>query len=200
MPMELSADWLRERCLSLYPMQQVQELPQAGEFIAAAVLIPVVDRPAGLSVLLTLRTAHLRDHAGQISFPGGRCEPTDNSAVDTALRESREEVGILSEQVSVLAILPEYWTSTGFRVTPVVGLVTPPLNLQLDDFEVAEVFEPPLAFFLDATNYRHEARAYQGQLRNYWAVPWRNYFIWGATAGMFVSLRQSLLGPGHADT
>jgi len=198
--MEWTADWLRERCLNLYPMQQVEELPQAEEATAAAVLIPVVDRPAGLSVLLTLRTAHLRDHAGQISFPGGRCEPTDCNAVDTALRESREEVGILPEQVSVLAVLPEYWTSTGFRVTPVLGLVTPPLNLQLDDFEVAEVFEPPLAFFLDAANYRREGREYQGLLRHYWAVPWRNYFIWGATAGMFVSLRQSLLGPDHAGT
>lgn len=193
--MEWTADWLRERCLNLHPIQQVQELPQAEEATAAAVLIPVVNRPAGLTVLLTQRTAHLRDHAGQISFPGGRCEPTDLDVVDTALRESREEVGILPGQVSVLAVLPEYWTSTGFRVTPVLGLVTPPLNLQLDDFEVAEVFEPPLAFFLDATNYRREAREYRGQQRHYWAVPWRNYFIWGATAGMFVSLRQSLLGP-----
>lgn len=193
--MELTVDWLRERCLNLYLIPQVQELPHVGEATAAAVLIPVVDRPVGLTVLLTQRTAHLRDHAGQISFPGGRCEPTDRSSVDTALRETCEEVGILPEQVSVLAVLPEYWTSTGFRVTPVLGLVTPPLNLQLDDFEVAEVFEPPLAFFLDAANYRREAREYQGQLRHYWAVPWRNYFIWGATAGMFVSLRQSLLGP-----
>ncbi len=176
-------------------MPQVQELPQAEAATAAAVLIPVVNRPAGLTVLLTQRTAHLRDHAGQISFPGGRCEPTDLDVVGTALRESREEVGILPRQVSVLAVLPEYWTSTGFRVTPVLGLVTPPLNLQLDDFEVAEVFEPPLAFFLDAANYRREAREYQGQQRHYWAVPWRNYYIWGATAGMFVSLRQSLLGP-----
>ncbi|GAB1393779.1 hypothetical protein MASR1M60_19430 [Rhodocyclaceae bacterium] len=193
--MELTVDWLRERCLSLYSIQQVQELPHVGAATAAAVLIPVVDRPVGLTVLLTQRTAHLRDHAGQISFPGGRCEPGDSNSVDTALRETREEVGIQPEQVSVLAVLPEYWTSTGFRVTPVLGLVTPPLNLQLDDFEVAEVFEPPLAFFLDAANYRREAREYQGQLRHYWAVPWRNYFIWGATAGMFVSLRQSLLGP-----
>ncbi|MDP1524218.1 MAG: CoA pyrophosphatase [Rhodocyclaceae bacterium] len=198
--MELTADWLRERCLSLHPVPPVQESSKEGVAMAAAVLIPVVDRPSGLTVLLTQRTAHLRDHAGQISFPGGRCEPTDCNAVDTALRESREEVGILPEQVSVLAVLPEYWTSTGFRVTPVLGLVTPPLNLQLDDFEVAEVFEPPLAFFLDATNYRREAREYQGQLRHYWAVPWRNYFIWGATAGMFVNLRQSLLGPDHAGT
>jgi len=184
--------------MNLHPVSEVQELPPAGEVTAAAVLIPVVDRPAGLTVLLTQRTAHLRDHAGQISFPGGRCEPTDKDRVDTALRESREEVGILPEQVSVLAVLPEYWTSTGFRVTPVLGLVPPPLNLQLDDFEVAEVFEPPLAFFLDATNYRREAREHQGQQRHYWAVPWRNYYVWGATAGMFVCLRHSLFGPDQS--
>jgi 8-oxo-dGTP pyrophosphatase MutT (NUDIX family) len=196
--MEWTAEWLRTRCMNLHPVSEVQELPQAGEVTAAAVLIPVVDRPAGLTVLLTQRTAHLREHAGQISFPGGRCEPTDKDRVDTALRESREEVGILPEQVSVLTVLPEYWTSTGFRVTPVLGLVTPPLNLQLDDFEVAEVFEPPLAFFLDAANYRRESREHQGQQRHYWAVPWRDYYVWGATAGMFVSLRQSLFGPDQS--
>lgn len=162
--------------------------------VAAAVLVPIVARAAGLTVLLTQRTAHLRDHAGQVSFPGGRCEAGGASPIATALRESHEEVGIAPEQVEVLGTLPEYLTSTGFRVTPVVGLVTPPLRLRLDAFEVAEAFESPLEFLLDAANYRREAVEIAGQLRTYWAVPWREHFIWGATAGMLVCLRESLLG------
>lgn len=161
--------------------------------MAAAVLVPIILRASGLTVLLTRRTAHLRDHAGQVSFPGGRCEPHDATPVDTALRESREEVGIEPAQVEILGTLAEYDTSTGFRVTPVVGLVTPPLNLRLDDFEVAETFETPLDFFLDAANYRQQSLLYEGRQRSYWAVPWREYFIWGATAGMLVNLRDHLL-------
>ena len=160
----------------------------SGDLVAAAVLVPVVVRPQALTVLLTQRTAHLRDHAGQISFPGGRCEAEDVSPEATALRESFEEVGIRPEQVELIGRLPEYFTSTGFRVTPVVGLVMPPLNLRLDDFEVAEVFEVPLAFFLDPANYRREQREYRGVMRAYWAVPWEGYFIWGATAGMLNAL------------
>jgi len=173
----------------------VRELPEPGGApTPAAVLIPIVQRPTGLTILLTQRTAHLRDHAGQVSFPGGRCEPTDASSQATALRESREEVGIEPAQVEVLATLPDYFTSTGFRVTPVVGLVMPPLNLRLDDFEVAEVFEPPLDFLLDPANYQRHQVERDGVLHNYWAVPWRGYFIWGATAGMLVGLRECLLG------
>lgn len=166
----------------------------SGDRIAAAVLVPIVVRATGATVLLTRRTAHLRDHAGQVSFPGGRCEPEDPTPEATALRESYEEVGIRAEQVELLGRLPEYFTSTGFRVTPVVGLVTPPLNLRLDDFEVAEVFETPLEFFLDADNYRREQREYRGVMRAYWAVPWNEYFIWGATAGMLVALRDLVTG------
>lgn len=163
------------------------------DVIAAAVLVPIVDRPSGLTVLLTQRTAHLRDHPGQISFPGGRCEPQDANPQATALRECEEEVGLRPEQVEVLGCLPEYSTSTGFRITPVVGLVTPPLNLRLDDFEVADVFETPLAFLLDAANYRRESVLHQGVQREFWAVPWQERFIWGATAGMLVGLRECLL-------
>lgn len=144
-------------------------------------------------MLLTQRTAHLRDHAGQVSFPGGRCESADGSPVATALRESQEEVGIEPAQVEVLGTLPVYFTSTGFCVTPVVGLVRPPLNLRLDDFEVAEVFEPPLGFLLDPGNYRRHRVEREGVWHDYWAVPWQGYFIWGATAGMLVSLRDCLL-------
>lgn len=192
--LELTADWLRRATACHGLPEAVREAgSDAGDTVEAAVLVPIVARPEGLHVLLTQRTAHLRDHAGQVSFPGGRCEPEDATPVATALRESHEEVGIRPEQVEVLGRLPEYFTSTGFRVTPVVGLVTPPLNLSLDDFEVADVFEPPLAFFLDAANYRRERREYRGVLREYWAVPWQEYFIWGATAGMLVSLRECLL-------
>lgn len=172
----------------------MREAPLAmQETVAAAVLVPIIARPSGLTVLLTRRTEHLRDHAGQVSFPGGRCEAEDASPIITALRESSEEVGIEPEQVEVLGTLPDYFTSTGFCVTPVVGVVAPPLNLRLDDFEVAETFEAPLPFLLDAANYRQEEVDYAGSKRTYWAVPWREYFIWGATAGMLVSLRRHLL-------
>lgn len=195
--MPFSVDRLRQHlavnCLQT-GVAEVREAPTpAGMPVPAAVLIPIVDRPSGLTVLLTQRTAHLRDHAGQVSFPGGRCEPADASSVATALRESHEEVGIEPDQVEVLGTLPVYFTSTGFRVTPVVGLVTPPLNLRLDDFEVAEVFEPPLGFLLDPINYQRHPIERDGVLHTYWAVPWQGYFIWGATAGMLVSLRDCLL-------
>lgn len=164
-----------------------------GGLVAAAVLVPIVVRDSGMTMLLTQRTTHLRDHAGQVSFPGGRCEPDDAGPVFTALREAQEEVGVEPAQVEVLGCLPEYLTSTGFSVTPVVGLVSPPLNLRLDDFEVAEVFEPPLEFLLDPANHRRERIEFQGALREYWAMPWKGYFIWGATAGMLVCLRRFLL-------
>jgi 8-oxo-dGTP pyrophosphatase MutT (NUDIX family) len=158
----------------------------------AAVLIPIVERDSGPTILLTLRTAHLRDHAGQVSFPGGRCDPIDATPIATALREAHEEVGIDARQVEVLGCLPDYVTGTGFRVTPVVGVVRPPLNLTLDDFEVADVFEPPLEFLLDAANHQRHSIEVRGAMREYWAMPWRDYYIWGATAGMLVSLHRFL--------
>jgi 8-oxo-dGTP pyrophosphatase MutT (NUDIX family) len=190
----LSASILRERfgggALSGAPT--IESGAPASGLTLAAVLIPIVLRESGLTVLLTQRTPHLRDHAGQVSFPGGRHEPEDASPVATALREAHEEVGIEPAQVEVLGCLPEYLTGTGFRVVPVVGLVTPPLNLRLDDFEVAEVFEPPLEFLLDTANHRREHVEICGALREYWAMPWQGHFIWGATAGMLVSLQRFL--------
>ena len=161
--------------------------------IAAAVLVPLVLRETGMTVLLTQRTAHLRDHAGQISFPGGRCEARDASPVETALREAREEVGLDPAQVEILGQLPEYRTGTGFSIIPVVGLVHPPLNLKLDDFEVAEAFETPLGFLLDPANQQRHSVEYQGGLREYYAMPWEGYYIWGATAGMLMSLQRLLI-------
>jgi 8-oxo-dGTP pyrophosphatase MutT (NUDIX family) len=165
---------------------------EGRELIAAAVLVPVIVRESGLTMLLTQRTAHLRDHAGQVSFPGGRCEPGDASPEATALREAEEEVGLAPAQIEVLGRLPEYRTGTGFVITPVVGLVTPPLNLKLDDFEVAEVFEPPLEFLLDSANHQRQSIEVRGTRHEYWAMPWQGYFIWGATAGMLVTLHRFL--------
>lgn len=190
----LTADWLRQR-FAVAPAPALRsERPETEGLVPAAVLVPIVLRPTALTVLLTQRTAHLRDHAGQVSFPGGRCEPDDATATATALREAQEEIGLVPAQVEILGVLDEYRTGTGFRVTPVVGLVQPPLDLKLDDFEVADVFEPPLEFLLKAGNFSRHRIEYQGAMREYWAVPWQDRFIWGATAGMLVKLRELLFG------
>lgn len=165
-----------------------------GSFTPAAVLVPIVAREDGLQVLLTQRTLHLNHHPGQISFPGGRMESSDTGPVMTALRETQEEIGLSSEQVELLGRLPEYRTGTGFAVTPVVGLVRPPLSLTLDAFEVAEVFEVPLGFLLDPLNHRRHRMEYQGRMREYYAMPYGERYIWGATAGMLVSLSRLLHG------
>lgn len=177
--------------------------PLAGQFVQedgaadlpltpAAVLFPIVLRDDGYTVLLTQRTAHLRDHAGQISFPGGRVEEYDLSPMDTALRETEEEIGLARERVEIVGFLPEYRTGTGFRVTPVVALVRPPFVLQPDPFEVAEIFEVPLSFLIDPANHQQHSMHYRGALRNYFAMPYGEYFIWGATAGMIRSLSERL--------
>jgi 8-oxo-dGTP pyrophosphatase MutT (NUDIX family) len=154
----------------------------------AAVLVPVVRRDAGLTVLFTRRTDHLYDHAGQISFPGGRSEAQDESSAATALRETFEEIGLPRSLVEVLGPLSEYTTVTGYRVTPVVGLVSPPPAFKLDPFEVAEAFEVPLAFVLDSRNHQRNTLQYQGRTRHYYAIPYEQHYIWGATAGMLMNL------------
>ena len=173
--------------------QFVQE--EGGEGIPltpAAVLFPIVLRDSGETVLLTQRTAHLRDHAGQISFPGGRVEDEDLSPIHTALRETQEEIGLAGEHIEVIGFLPEYRTGTGFRVTPVVALVRPPFELTPDQFEVAEVFEVPLAFLLNPENHKRHSLHHRGALRHFFAMPYGDYFIWGATAGMIRSLTERL--------
>jgi 8-oxo-dGTP pyrophosphatase MutT (NUDIX family) len=164
----------------------------------AAVLVPLVRREAGLAVLLTRRTDHLHDHAGQISFPGGRSDPEDVDATATALREAREEVGIEADEVEVIGRLPIYTTVTAYEVTPVIGLLDPPRALRLDAFEVAEVFEVPLAFLMDPANHRRHAVQFQEVSRRFLSMPWRRdvsgdeYFIWGATAAMLRNLYRFL--------
>jgi 8-oxo-dGTP pyrophosphatase MutT (NUDIX family) len=158
----------------------------------AAVLVPIVDHRSGLTVIFTKRTTHLKAHSGQVSFPGGRAEPADPTSEFTALREAQEEIGLALERVEVLARLPEYRTRTGFRVTPVVGLLTPPVALTPDPREVEEVFEVPLAFLLDPKNHRRETRELQGRTVGYYVMRYENRTIWGATAGMLVNLYRHL--------
>ena len=158
---------------------------------AAAVLIPVVLHEE-LTVLFTQRTAHLKSHAGQVSFPGGRAEPGDASAEYTALREAEEEIGLPRERVEVLGRLPEYRTRTGFRVTPVIGIVVPPLELAPDPREVESVFEVPLDFLLDERNRERRTREFQGLQVGYYVYEYQGHVIWGATAGMLVNLHRML--------
>jgi len=159
---------------------------------AAAVLVPIVDHPSGLTVIFTRRTTHLKAHSGQVSFPGGRAEPEDPTPEFTALREAQEEIGLAAERVEVLARLPDYHTRTGFRVTPVVALVTAPVELVPDPREVEEVFEVPLAFLLDPANHRRETRELQGRSVGYYVMRYGTHTIWGATAGMLVNLYRHL--------
>ena len=178
-----------------------QQLACAEPGRPAAVLLLVVNHPRAPAVVFTQRTAHLADHAGQISFPGGRCDAEDCSPEDTALREAEEEIGIAPDRVAILGRLPEYRTSTGYAVTPVVGWAEPPLEYRPDPHEVEDVFEVPLAFLLDAANHRYESAFHRGRLRKYWAMPFGERYIWGATAGMLVTFHRILGGacePGPA--
>jgi 8-oxo-dGTP pyrophosphatase MutT (NUDIX family) len=166
--------------------------PPERAVTSAAVLVPLINRAGGVTVMLTQRTAHLHDHAGQISFPGGRVDEGDVDRVHTALREAEEETGLSRDMVEVVGMLPEYDIPTGFRVTPVVGWVEPPFELSPDPFEVAEVFEVPLTHFLDPANHQRHSDVVNGRQRHYYAMPYAGRHIWGATAGMLFSLYQTL--------
>jgi len=166
--------------------------PPSTALRPAAVLVPLVDHAGGMSVLLTQRTAHLSAHAGQISFPGGRIEAADADAIDAALRETEEEVGLARQHVSVVGRLDTYITGTGFEITPIVGIVAPPYNLTIDPYEVAEAFEVPLSYVLDTGNHRRTERESAGRTRVFFVLPYEGRNIWGATAGMLVNLAEVL--------
>jgi 8-oxo-dGTP pyrophosphatase MutT (NUDIX family) len=190
----LAPDWLRARFAAPPPWQpeRKEEWPATPRADAkvAAVLIPLVSRAHGMTLLLTQRTAHLNNHAGQISFPGGRAESYDASPVETALREAAEEIGLDRRHVEILGQLPEYFTGTGYRVTPVVALLTPPFEVHPDPSEVAEIFEVPLAFLLDGQNHQRKSITLpdDGGRRSFYTMPYERFYIWGATAGMLRNL------------
>jgi 8-oxo-dGTP pyrophosphatase MutT (NUDIX family) len=161
---------------------------RGNEMMPAAVLIPLIMYENELKILLTQRTAHLHDHPGQISFPGGRSDPQDTSAIDTALREAEEEIGLPASRVEVLGSLPHYLTITGYQVTPVVSLVDAGHPYEPDEFEVADIFEVPMNYLMNP--HHHEQRMWQSPqgYRRFYAMPYENKFIWGATAGMLRNL------------
>ena len=162
---------------------------------SAAVLIALVERSTGIHIILTRRQEHLRDHSGQISFPGGRVEATDSSTQIAALREASEEIGLDPKLPQLLGELDLYVTRTGFIITPVVALLAPPFSLRAAPAEVAEIFEIPLSFILDSKNHHIESHFYQGQERRFFVLPFEDRHIWGATAGMLVMLSAVLRDP-----
>jgi 8-oxo-dGTP pyrophosphatase MutT (NUDIX family) len=200
-PPALDAGRLRRRFAAGKPVEMLYgdqgiDAERAAARRRASVLVPIVTRPGELTMLFTRRTAHLRNHSGQIAFPGGGAEPGDASAEATALRETHEEIGLDPARVEVLGRLSDYHTRTDYRVTPVVGLVAPPFELRLDAHEVDAAFEVPLAFLLDPANHLRHQREFQGRTVPFYAIPYRDYYIWGATAGMLINLYRFLAGEG----
>lgn len=154
-------------------------------YIPAATLMPLVQTDKGMGMLLTRRASHLKKHSGQISFPGGRVDAGDKSIIETALRETREEIGVPATSIEVLGMLPEFFTGTGFLMQPVVGLIQPDYVLSINTDEVAEAFVVPLSFLLNPDNhFLHEVPEGVGTVRQYFSMPWHQYFIWGATAAV----------------
>ena len=194
-PALLSAERLRARfaeTLRAWDPEHAEDIPfkPGYKLRRASVLVPLVDRPQGLTVLLTQRTDHLSSHAGQVSFPGGRAEELDSSPIETALRETEEEIGLHRRHVQIVGVLPEVVTASAYRVRPVVGLVAPPFDLTADPGEVAEIFEVPLAFLMNGAH--HQRMSFElpegAGRRSFYAMPYERFFIWGATAGMLRNL------------
>jgi len=165
-------------------------VPRPEKFRPASVLVPLVARDPGVTVLLTQRTEEMPSHPGQVAFPGGRPQASDADAADTALREAEEEIGLARHFVRVIGSFDHYRTGTGFEITPVVGIVTPGFTTRADPREVADVFEVPLDHFLDERNHRIDSRTVaEGRQRRYYAMPYGERYIWGATAGMLKNLQ-----------
>lgn len=166
--------------------------PEGVVMREAAVLAPIVKRADGWTMLFTQRAHETPAHPGQISFPGGRVEPNDADAVATALRETEEEIGLARSFIEPLGGFDRYETGTGFRITPIVGLIEPRFTLTLNPREVAEAFEAPLAFLFDPANHERRSGEWRGRKGHYWVMPYENRFIWGATAGMIRALYERL--------
>lgn len=190
---ERRSDILTARRIARSQGIDINYVGQTAPLTKAAVLVPLVMHQDGLTVLLTQRTAHLIHHGGQISFPGGRMEEGDPDPEAAALRETEEEIGLPPSAIDVIGRLDDYATMTGFHIVPVVGLLRPPLTFKPDEFEVAEIFEVPLSFIMDTANHQVQSRLLpSGDKRWFYAIPYQERYVWGATAGMLVNLQEVL--------
>ncbi len=160
----------------------------------AAVLMPIVERPSGPHMILTVRATHLPKHSGQVAFPGGKIEPSDPTPGHAALRETHEEIGIHPDYVELIGALDSYQTGTAYRVLPVLGFVKDGFSFEVEQNEVSDIFEVPLDFILDERNHHIESRKFEGHNRYFYAMHYNNYYIWGATAGMIHNLTDRLNG------
>ncbi len=194
--MKADRDHIRSRLLPVETWSPPE--PRPGDHAPAAVLAGLIDRPDGFHVLLTLRTAHLRSHAGQIALPGGRADPGERPW-ETALREAQEEVGLDPGLVELAGLSDPFWTRTGYLITPVVGFVRPDFTLDPNPEEVADVFEVPFAFLMDEANHQRLKRELpDGSIREVWAMPYQERHIWGVTAMLLRDLYARLYGPAQA--
>ncbi|NJM36102.1 MAG: CoA pyrophosphatase [Rhodomicrobium sp.] len=186
-----NGEWVKRGDHDLNPDLADVPLPPGG-LRPAAVLIGVIDREPGATVILTLRAASLNAHAGQIAFPGGRLDERDASLVETALREAQEEIGLPQTRVTPIGLLEPYRTRTGYRIVPVLSLVSEDIVLSADDREVADVFEVPLEFLMSAGNHQRHSMEWQGVRRHFYAMPYGDRYIWGATAGILRAMYERL--------
>jgi len=179
-------------CSSDFDLNPDMDLDQKFNFLEASVLIPILTFKKDLEILLTKRSNNLKNHPGQIAFPGGKKDQSDSSPIETALRETQEEVGLNPKNVEIIASLPSHKTATGFVIKPYLGLINQPFSEILRQGEVDEIFTVPFEYILNEKNFSIQTRKWNGSQRSYYVVPYGPYYVWGATARILLNLSRAL--------